>query len=159
MSTTRLTKILLALACCLAIVLIPVAASAQEGVINKGAEGVKKGAEGVKKGAETAGEATKEGAESVGHGVKKAVTGEDKDTSRMKGSETTPSTEPSQTTTPSSEAKKSTTRTESTTTTEKKESEESRKLPGTAGELPLLALAGALALAAAGAVRVIRREN
>jgi cobalamin biosynthesis Mg chelatase CobN len=144
-ATKHTLKILLAVTCCLFIVLVPlsVTASAQN-VLQKGAQGVQKGVE-------TGVDKTKEGAEATGKAIKKGVTGEDTSTSteRMKSTEqqTTPSTQQRQTTT--SESKKS-----STTTTEEKE-----KLPKTAGELPLLGLIGALALGAAGASRVLRRER
>src|SRR5262249_37473068 len=81
-------KVLLAFACCLSLVLVPMSLSAQ-GIIKKGAEGVQKG---VQKGVEGA----KEGAETVGRETKKAVTGEDTDVDRQKSTEpqsTTPATE------------------------------------------------------------------
>jgi cobalamin biosynthesis Mg chelatase CobN len=148
-ATKHTLKILLAVTCCLFIVLAPLSISAHaQNVLQKGAQGVQKG---VEKGVD----ATKEGAEDTGQAIKKGVTGEDtsRSTERMKSEQqTTPRTE--QQTTPStqrqtttSESKKS-----STTTTEEKE-----KLPKTAGELPLLGLIGALALGAAGASRVLRR--
>ena len=150
MIAKRLThRILLAFACGLVLILAPLSVSAQTpgGVIKKGAQGVQKGVEGAAKG-------TEEGAEAVGKGVKKAVTGEDTTRSegRMKGTqgtETRPSTTPSQTA-PSDTTSKST-GTERTTT--------EKRLPRTAGELPLLALTGALALAAAGVSRVVRRAK
>src|SRR5215470_726615 len=103
------SKILLAVLCCFALVLmIPVPSSAQLG---GAVEGVKHG---VQKGAEK----TKEGAEAVGQGTKKVITGEDNDqnkdqttttqqnttteqqntttgqrTTRMKPGQTTPQTE------------------------------------------------------------------
>jgi hypothetical protein len=159
MIVTRLThRVLLVLVCCLAIISLPLTAGAQ-GILKKGVEGVKKGVE-------TGAEKTKEGAEAVGHGVKKAVTGEDTNTSRMKSSETKPNTEPSQATRPSEPA----TRSQTVTPSEKTTGESSRRstdtgraarggerLPGTAAELPLLALIGVLALAAAGTSKLIRR--
>lgn len=138
MTATRHTvKILLALTCSLFIVLVPLlnTASAQN-VLEKGAQGVKKGVE-------TGVEKTKEG----GQAIKRGVTGEDTSTERQKGMEQT---------TPSTEQQRQTTTTESkkgSTTTEKKEG----KLPKTAGELPLLALVGALTLGAAGVSRILRR--
>src|SRR5262249_10537033 len=75
--TRRTREFLLVLACCFALVLIPLSAGAQN-ILEKGAHGVKKGVE-------TGAEKTKEGAQSVGHGVKKAVTGDD--TSREKTTE------------------------------------------------------------------------
>jgi hypothetical protein len=141
MIVTRLTqRVLLVLVCCLAIISLPLSAGAQ-GIIKKGVEGVKKGVE-------TGAEKTKEGAEAVGHGVKKAVTGED--TSTSQSTETKPSTEPSQATTPSAPATRSQTDTE-------RAARAAERLPATAGELPLLALIGVLALSAAGTAQLIRR--
>ena len=145
MITIRLTqKILLALACCLALAVAPLSVGAQSlGGI------VKKGAKGVQKGVETGAEKTKEGAEAVGHAVKKAVTGDDTSSSeRMKSTETNSTTE-SQTTT-TREKSGAAARTASSAAGEK-------KLPATAGEFPLLALVGSLALAASGVSRLIRR--
>jgi hypothetical protein len=158
MNGTGLTqRVFLVLVCCLAIIFLPLSAGAQ-GIIKKGAEGVQKGVE-------TGAEKTKEGAEAVGHGAKKAITGEDTSTSRMKSTETNQSTEPSQTTTPSGTdtRSRSTTSSQSTTTESSSTSRNTaqragtKKLPRTAGELPLLALAGVLSLAAAGTSRLLRR--
>jgi hypothetical protein len=166
MIVTRLTqRVLLVLVCCLAIISLPVAAGAQD-IIKKGAEGVKKGVEtGVdktKEGAEAVGHGVKEGAESVGQGVKKAVTGEDTSTSRMKSTETEP-TKPAQATTPSTRSQ-TVTPSERTTGEPRSSSRETEnaatrgeRLPGTAGELPLLALIGVLALAGYGTSKLIRR--
>jgi uncharacterized surface anchored protein len=157
MNGTGLTqRVLLVLVCCLAIIFLPLSAGAQ-GIIKKGAQGVQRGVE-------TGAEKTKEGAEAVGHGAKKAITGEDTSTSRMKSTETQ-STEPSQTTTPSdtNARSRSTTPSESTTTGSSSTSRSTehragtKKLPRTAGELPLLALIGMLSLAAAGTSRLLRR--
>ena len=150
-ATKHTLKILLAVTCCLFIVLVPLSVTAHaQNVLQKGAQGVQKGVE-------TGAEKTKEGAQATGRAVKKGVTGEDTSTSteRMKSTEqqTTPGTE--QQTTPSTQRQTTTResqRSSSTTT-----SEEKQKLPKTAGELPLLALIGALALGAAGASRVLRR--
>jgi hypothetical protein len=147
-------KILLAGLCCFALVLmIPVPSSAQLGGAVKDVQ------HGVQKGAEK----TKEGAEAVGHETKKVITGEDnsqteqtttqqntttqqkpttnQDTTRMKPSETTPETE-----------QKSTTQTESEKTGQK-------HMPKTAGELPLLALAGCISLAFAGVTSLKARSR
>jgi hypothetical protein len=152
-------KILLAGLCCFALVLmIPVPSSAQLG----GA--VKDVGHGIQKGAEK----TKEGAEDVGQGTKRVITGDDdsqnkekssttqqhttteqqntttgqralppQHPTRMKPSQATPETGSTQT------QQKSTTQTESERTGQK-------HMPKTAGELPLLALAGCLSLAFAG---------
>jgi hypothetical protein len=146
MIVTRLTqRVLLAFVCGLAIISLPVAAGAQ-GIIKKGAEGVQKGVE-------TGVDKTKEGAEAVGHGVKKAVTGEDTSTSRMKSTQTEP-TKPSQATTPTErttgEPRSSSRETENAAT-------RGERLPATAGELPLLALIGVLALAGYGTSKLTRR--
>ena len=140
MTATRHTlKILLALTCSLFIVLVPLSntASAQGDLLKKGAHGVQKGVE-------TGAEKTQEGVDATGKAIKKGVTGEDTSTSRERMKQTTPSTQQQKTTT---ESKKG------TTTTEEKEG----NLPKTAGELPLLALMGALALGAAGVSRILRR--
>ena len=145
-ATKHTVKILLAVTCCLFIVLVPLSLSAQN-ILQKGAQGVQKGVE-------TGAEKTKEGAEATGQAIKKGVTGEDTSTNteRMKGEQqTTPGTE--QQTTPSTRTQTTRESKRSTTTTEKKEG----NLPKTAGELPLLALVGALALGAAGVSRVLRR--
>jgi hypothetical protein len=141
-------RVLLALACCLVLVLLPVAASAQGGILGQTEKGIQKGAQGVEKGVQKGVEGTKEGAEAVGHGVKKGVTGESTTTERQKSQSTTttPSTSP---TTPST-----------TTQTEKRTTETTKggkRLPGTAGELPLIALIGSLALAGAVARKLVRR--
>jgi hypothetical protein len=103
-------------------------------------KGIQKGAEGVQKGVQKGVEGTKEGAEAVGHGIKKGVTGQDTTTERQKGeSTTTPSTSP--------ETEKGTAKT----------TKGGKHLPGTAGELPLIALIGSLALAGAVATKLVRR--
>jgi hypothetical protein len=155
MNATRLTqRVLLALICCLAIIFLPLSGGAQ-GILKKGVEGVQKGVE-------TGAEKTKEGAEAVGHGVKKAVTGEDTSTTRMK------QTEPAQTTAPSEPATRSRTTAPSQATageTGKKSSSTKHaraggeRLPATAGELPLIALIGVSALAASGTTKLIRRAR
>ena len=156
MNGTGLTqRVFLVLVCCLAIIFLPLSAGAQ-GILEKGAEGVKKGVE-------TGAEKTKEGAEAVGHETKKVITGDDTSTSRIKSTESQ-STEPSQSTTPSGTSTRSQSTTSSrSTTTESSTSKGTehraggKKLPKTAGELPLLALIGVLSLAAAGTSKLIRR--
>jgi hypothetical protein len=149
-ATKHTVKILLAVTCCLFIVLVPLSVTSNaQNVLQKGAQGVQKGVE-------TGAEKTKEGAEATGHAIKKGVTGEDTSTSteRMKSEQqTTPTTEQERTTTPSTRTQTTRESKRSTTTTEKNEG----NLPKTAGELPLLALVGALALGAAGVSRVLRR--
>src|SRR5689334_3549339 len=126
---TRITlRVLPALACCLLLILVPLTAKAQLGGAAQGAkQGIQKGAQEVQKGVETGAEKTKEGAEAVGQAGKKAITGEENNPTqeRMKPGETQ--------TTPSS-----TTSSAKTEGTEKGQ----KKMPKTAGELPLLALAG-----------------
>ncbi|SRR5437867_11843651 len=136
-------KVLPAMACCLALILVPVCVGAQTP-----GEVIKKGAEGVKKGVEKGAEKTKEGAEAVGEGVKKTITGDDTDKNRQKSTDTGSSTEPSQTTTP----RESTSGSKDTGQAQKGRNQ----LPGTAGELPLLALIGGLGLAASGILRFKR---
>jgi len=151
--TRRTREFLLVLACCFALGLVPLSAAAQDNILKKGAHGVKKGVE-------TGAEKTKEGAEAVGHGVKKAVTGEDTNTERTYTTQepSKPTTAPS-TTAPS----KSTTGTMpakgTTSGTEKHPAKGTKELPSTAGELPLLALIGSLALAASGTLKLVRRKN
>src|SRR5215510_8880049 len=183
MAVERTTnKILLAVACCLVLVLVPARSAAQGGVLGKVAHGIKKGADGVVTGVGAGVEKTKEGLESVGHKTKSVVTGEDS-TSADRQEPTTQSTTPSETTsvvtgedsasadrqepttqstTPSETTPTKTTTTEITART--KSSPEGTKtegtkggkhLPGTTGELPLLAVVS-LALAGAGALSPTR---
>ena len=144
--------VLLTLACCLVLIVVPAMAEAQGGILGQAEQGVKKGAQGVQKGVETGVEKTKEGAESVGHETKKVITGED-DTSADRQKPTTQSTTPSETTTKSTTSKSTT----GTKTTE--ETKGGKHLPGTAGELPLLAVMGCLALAGAAVTRLVRRSR
>jgi hypothetical protein len=143
MNQGRVT-LLLAIVCCLVIILAPVSVSAQGvgGVVHGAKQGVEKGAGEVEKGVEGAAQKTEEGAEAVGKGVKKAVTGKDNETTtdREKGSEMNPESQPS-----GNESGE-------TQTTEAGE----KNLPSTAGELPLLALFAILCLVAAGRSRIIR---
>src|SRR4051812_40226039 len=88
----RTIRILLAVACCFVLVLIPMTAGAQI------KSGIEKGAKGVGKGVEYGVDKTKEGAKAVGKGVKKTFTDDDDKTSdvdRQKSNEqvTTPSQE------------------------------------------------------------------
>jgi hypothetical protein len=131
-------RVLPAIACCLVLLLVPLTAKAQVGSTVK--QGIQKGGQEVQKGVETGAEKTKEGVEAVGEAGKKAITGEENNPSeqRMKPGET-------QATTGSTE----------TEGTEKGK----KKMPKTAGELPLLALAGWSALSAAGALRILRRKK
>lgn len=139
-------KLLFAAVCSLALVLIPLSVHAQDSIWHGAKQGVQKGAEGVQK-----------GAESVGHETKKVITGQDDETKTQSQDQTTAQDQENKA------RMKGGTQTEtSTTTTEKSESgqtkqTEEKPLPRTAGELPLLALAGCLALAGAGASRLIRR--
>jgi hypothetical protein len=151
MNGTGLTqRVFLVLVCSLAIIFLPLSAGAQ-GILKKGAEGVQKGVE-------TGAEKTKEGAEAVGHGVKKAVTGED---TTKPSTEPSQSTMPSQSTAPSTRSKptpsQSTTGEPGSSARSSEQKAAGKKLPATAGELPLLALIGVLSLAAAGTSRLMRR--
>ena len=130
-------RLLIAAVCCFVLVLLPMSSSAQ-GIVKGTKHGIQKGAGAVEKGAEGAAEKTKEGAQAVGHGAKKAVTGDKNNSSdsRMKSSEPQ----------------------RDTSSTENKPGETGQKrLPKTAGELPLLALAGFLALAGAVSSKLARR--
>src|SRR5262245_14104614 len=157
MNVARITnRISLVLVCLLVLTLTSLPAGAQ--ILDKAKEGVQKGVHGVHEGAEAVGKGvkkgaqeTKEGAEAVGRGAKKAVTGED----REKGTEyqtqpatpAAPGTQPSGTTAPMGKKHMapSTTR--------------HKGLPRTAGEFPLLALSGVLALAGAAVTRTVRRRK
>jgi hypothetical protein len=127
--------------------------------------------EGTKEGIQKGAEGAKEGAEAVGEGAKDLVTDDDPDTDkdetitdRTKPAETQPgkmSDTEAQSGTSStgaatsgrSSSDSSTTETESSASS----STEERELPRTAGELPLLAIAGVMALISAGTLRVLRR--
>jgi|SRR5262245_6307442 len=182
MAVERITnKVLLAVACSLVLVLVPARSAAQGGVLSKVGQGIKKGAEGVEKGVEAGVQKTKGGVESVGHKTKRAVTHEDNtsadqqkpttqsntptettsvvtgedNTSADRQKPVTQSTTPSETTSTESATSKSTTSTKSNTEGTKG----GKHLPGTAGELPLLAVVGSLALASAVALKLIRRTQ
>ena len=157
----RLTqKILLAFACSFVLALLPVSSAMGQDILGGAKRGIQKGAEGVKKGTETVIDKTKEGATAVGKGAKDLVTDDDKDKHqstdtyqyRMKPGETQTNTQ-TQTQTTGSRSKHAGTTNSGTSKTE------GRHLPKTAGELPLLALVGALAIAGAGALRLNRRAS
>jgi hypothetical protein len=154
----KITKqTLLALVCCLALVLLPVAGQAQ-GVLDKAGQGIKKGAEGVGKGVEYGAEKTKEGAEAVGKGVKKAVTDDDADQDEQKVDREKPAESAMPADTTSEQPSKSEpTTSESATSKSEASGTEDKELPGTAGELPILALLGALAMGGSITSRFIRR--
>jgi hypothetical protein len=184
--TGRTQKVLLAVACCFVLVLLPFStALGQEGLLKGAKEGVQKGAEGVQKGAEavvdttkkgakavgkgaeTAVDKTKEGAKAVGKGAKDLVTDEDKDTDRDEvmtnrtksgatRSGTTVSTPSSRTTTPGTTSSEAAGGASRST---RDTGTEKRELPSTAGELQFLALAGVIALAGAGALKGVRRTK
>jgi hypothetical protein len=168
MAVKLTTKALIALACSLLLVLTVSPAWAQERVLEGAKAGVQKGAEGVKKGAETAvdktedvgeavGKGVKKGAktaidkaedvgEAVGKGVKDVFTDDNPDSDNDEGiAEGVQATEPLQQSRPGGMSSA----TESDT--------ESRELPATAGEQPLILLIGALGLAGAAALKVFRR--
>jgi hypothetical protein len=140
MKRKRIVRGLFALAFGFAMAMIPVSLTAQTagGVVQGTKHGIEKGAGAVGQGVEGAANKTKEGAEAVGQGTKKAITGEENnpDKTRMKSTEAQTQTE----------------------STETKSTETGKtNLPKTAGELPLLALTGFLALAGAAASRFGRR--
>jgi uncharacterized surface anchored protein len=158
-------KFLLALACCLALVIVvPLSVSAQDNILEKGAHGVKKGVE-------TGAEKTKEGAHAVGKGVKNTFGNKDSQMTTESQSTTESRQKPSEPATSESNTQPGTRSGESTTqsqTTQSKSQSSTRtegtgksgeQLPATAGELPLLLLAGGLALAASGTLRLARRTN
>ena len=130
--------LILAAACCFALVLIPVSSYAQQhavvaqlgGVTHGVQQGVQKGAEGVQKGVE--------GTYNKG---KEVITREDQDQNQQQ-------------TTPSEENRMKTNPTQSGTETETQTGETGQKqMPRTAGELPLLVMTGLLSLAGARATR------
>ncbi len=142
-------KMLLAALCCFALVLVvPVPSSAQLGGVVQGTK------HGIEKGVDK----TKEGAEAVGQGTKKLFTddddSQDKDQQRDQN-QTNTRMKPAQTQ-PSTSSTETETQQNSTTTMEKGQS---KRMPRTAGELPLLALAGCLSLAIAGAYRLADRSR
>ena len=154
----RLTqKILFAFLCSFVLALLPVSSAIGQDILGGAKKGIQKGAEGVKKGTETVVDKTKEGATAVGKGAKDLVTDDDKDKSkstdtyqyRMKPGETQTQTQtPTGTVGSSGTTSKRPTHTGTTRT---------GHLPKTAGELPLLALVGLLAIASASALRLTRR--
>ena len=142
-------KMLLAALCCFVLVLVvPVPSSAQLGGVVQGTK------HGIEKGVDK----TKEGAEAVGQGTKKLFTddddSQDKDRQRDQN-QTNTRMKPAQTQ-PSTSSTETETQQNSTTTMEKGQS---KRMPRTAGELPLLALAGCLSLAIAGAYRLADRSR
>jgi hypothetical protein len=148
-------RVLFAIASCLVLVLAPLSARAQLGGVVEGTKhGVEKGAHGVKKGVETGAEKTKEGVVAG----KNTITGKDNTPSenRMKPSQTQPGT--TYQTQPGTTSTETTTRSTQSENTQS-ESRQQRQMPKTAGELPLLALAGWSALSAAGVLRITRRKK
>jgi hypothetical protein len=162
MNVERRTHLIsLVLACLLVITFTALPVLAQENIWDKTKQGVKKGpeevGEGAKKGAEVVGKGvkkgaheTKEGAEAVGRGTKRAVTGDEHNEAveREKGTEfrtQQPAMRPY-------EARPS-----QTGKHHMGASTREKGLPRTAGEFPLLALSGALALAGAALSRLVRR--
>jgi len=146
-------RMIFAFAACFALILVPVLARAQGGIVKGAEQGVKKGAEEVQKGVETGAEKTKEGAEAT----KNAITGQENQPSenRMKPGET-----PSSSETQSQQKSTGTQRGETQRgETGQKEQKEQKEMPKTAGELPLLALAGCLALAGAGTLKLVRQRS
>ena len=146
----RMHLISLVLACLLVITFASLPVLAQENIWDKTKQGVKKGAEEVGEGVKKGAHETKEGVEAVGRGAKRAVTGDkhNEAVEREKGTEfqtQQPATRPN-------EARPSQTGKQNMggATREK-------GLPRTAGEFPLLALSGAMALAGAALSRLVRR--
>jgi hypothetical protein len=149
-------RVLFAIASCLVLVLAPLPARAQLGGVVEGTKhGIQKGAHGVQKGVETGAEKTKEGVVAG----KNAVTGQDNTPSenRMKPSQTQPGT--TYQTQPGTTSTETTTRSTQSESTETGQTGQQRQMPKTAGELPLLALAGWSALSAAGVLRIARRKK
>jgi hypothetical protein len=145
-------KVMLVVACCFVLVLLPISTAAGQDILDKTKEGVQKGAEGVKEGAEEVGEETKD-----------VFTDDDPDTDKDEGIERD-ATSSERMKAGEAQEKKSTTTSETKsseatrTTTESSEESDASGLPATAGGLPILALTGVLALLSAGALRVRRRR-
>jgi hypothetical protein len=133
----KLKTLFVAICCFALVIVIPVSARGQLGGVVQGAK------HGIQKGVEK----TKEGAESIGRSTKKVITREhnDQNTNRMKPSETQPETSTTET------QPQQTGETERTkqTATEQTERREQKRLPKTAGELPLLVLVGCFSLVGA----------
>jgi hypothetical protein len=130
--------LILAAACCFALVLIPVSSYAQLHVIVAQLGGVEHGVQqGVQKGAE----GVQKGVEGTYNKGKEVITGEDQDQNQQQ-------------TTPNEENRMKTNPTQSGTETETQTGETGKKqMPRTAGELPLLVMTGLLSLAGARATR------
>ncbi|HYR43496.1 MAG TPA: hypothetical protein VER98_10765 [Terriglobia bacterium] len=150
MNPTRFTSgVLLAFGWCLILLLVPLLVCAQTpgGIIKKGAQGVEKGVV-------TGAEKTKEGAEAVGKGTKNVITGKDTNTGENRMKSTEPGTESGTSTAPSETTSEATT----SEATDTERAKAGKKLPATAGELPLLGLTGVLALAGFGASKLVHRR-
>ena len=134
--------LILAAACCFALVLIPVSSYAQLHVIVAQLGGV---AHGVQHGVQTGAEEVQKGAESTYNKGKEVVTGEDQN---------------QQQTTPSEENRMKSRPTQSGTETETQQNQTGetghKQMPRTAGELPLLVMTGLLSLAGARATRRLK---
>jgi hypothetical protein len=156
MSNRTIIKFMLAVVCCALIVLTPASrAYAQLGGLK---HGVEQGVDATKQGTEKAYDTTKQGAQDVGHGVKKAITGEDNNsTDRYKSSQQQSTT----TTTPTRRSGKAN---EGATANEPGKSgnmarNADHNLPKTAGELPLLLVISLGCFALVGRSKLARKKS
>ena len=140
--------LILAAACCFALVLIPLSSYAQlhtivaqlGGVAHGVQHGVQKGAEGVQKGAE--------GTYNKG---KEVITGEDQNQQQTEQQKATPSEENRMKGSTETEQQNQTEQ-----TTKSQTGEKGKQMPRTAGELPLLVMTGLLSLVGARATRRLK---
>ena len=157
MNEGRTRDLMLVTLCCALLILLPLPATAAQGDIIQGTKDtVEEGAEDVKKGGEYVVDKTKEGAKAVGKGAEKVgeetkdlvTDDDDTDIERTKPGERT-----SETPGITSEERERRSMSSGTGRTD------NDGLPATAGELPLLVLAGGLALAGARALKLIRQSK
>src|SRR5215471_3916851 len=120
--------LILAAACCFALVLIPASSYAQLGGV----------AHGVQQGVQTGAEEVQKGAEGTYNKGKEVITGEDQNQQQTEEQKTTPSEENRMKTTPAQSGTE--------TETEQNQTDETgqKQMPRTAGELPLLVITGLL---------------
>ena len=145
--------LILAAACCFALVLIPLSSYAQlhtivaqlGGVAHGVQHGVQKGAEGVQKGAE--------GTYNKG---KEVITGEDQNQQQTEQQKATPSEENRMKGSTETEQQNQTEQNQTEQTTKSQTGEKGKQMPRTAGELPLLVITGLLSLAGARATRRLK---
>ena len=157
-------KMMLVTLCCALLLVLPLPATAQDDLIRGTKDVVKEGAQGVKKGGEYVIDKTKEGGKAVGKGAeevgeetKDLFTDDDDDTEieRMKPSQREVTTPGTTSETPGATSEERDRRSMSSGASRTEED----GLPATAGELPLLVLAGGLAIAGARALKLARQSK